>query len=119
MAAATVDLVVLDIMLPGEDGHAHLPPAAGGIVPSIIMLTARGTDVDRIVGLEIGADDYVTQAVQFPRETCVARIRALLATRPSGDATARIPRPAAGLLRMAPSTSRHGSCAIPTTSRSP
>jgi two-component system OmpR family response regulator len=70
------DLVVLDIMLPGEDGlglcrrirnHSSIP---------IIMLTARGDDVDRIVGLEMGADDYMTKPFN-PREL-LARIKAVL-----------------------------------------
>jgi two-component system, OmpR family, response regulator len=71
-----VDLIVLDLMLPGEDGltlcrelrtHSQLP---------VIMLTARGEDVDRIVGLEIGADDYLAKPFN-PRELLV-RIRAVL-----------------------------------------
>jgi len=71
-----VDLVVLDVMLPGEDGFSicrRLRAVSG--VP-IIMLTALGEDVDKIVGLEIGADDYVTKP--FNSRELVARIRALL-----------------------------------------
>ena len=71
-----VDLVVLDVMLPGEDGFSicrRLRAASG--VP-IIMLTALGEDVDKIVGLEIGADDYVTKP--FNSRELIARIRALL-----------------------------------------
>ncbi|HTX04254.1 MAG TPA: response regulator [Steroidobacteraceae bacterium] len=73
---APVDLIVLDLMLPGEDGltlcrelrtHSQIP---------VIMLTARGEDVDRIVGLEIGADDYLPKPFN-PRELLV-RIRAVL-----------------------------------------
>ena len=72
----TVDLVILDIMLPGEDGLSicRRLRAASGI--PIIMLTARRADVDRIIGLEIGADDYVTKP--FNSRELVARIRALL-----------------------------------------
>src|SRR5947209_1674017 len=70
-------LVVLDLMLPGEDGLTvcRRLRGAGETVP-IIMLTARGEDVDRIVGLEIGADDYLPKPFN-PREL-VARIHAIL-----------------------------------------
>jgi two-component system, OmpR family, phosphate regulon response regulator OmpR len=70
-------LVVLDLMLPGEDGLAvcRRLRAAGETVP-IIMLTAKGEDVDRIVGLEMGADDYLPKPFN-PREL-VARIQAVL-----------------------------------------
>lgn len=69
-------LVVLDVMLPGMDGLEICKRlrARGGI--PIIMLTARDTDVDRIIGLELGADDYMTKPFN-PREL-VARIRAVL-----------------------------------------
>ena len=70
-------LVVLDLMLPGEDGLAvcRRLRGAGETVP-IIMLTAKGEDVDRIVGLEMGADDYLPKPFN-PREL-VARIHAVL-----------------------------------------
>ena len=76
LAEQRVDLVLLDLMLPGEDGlsiarrlkqRANLP---------IIMISAQGEDVDRIVGLEIGADDYIAKPFN-PREL-LARIRAVL-----------------------------------------
>ncbi|MBD3729090.1 MAG: response regulator transcription factor [Sphingomonadales bacterium] len=70
------DLVLLDIMMPGEDGLSlcrHLIEAKG--VP-VILLTARGEATDRIIGLEIGADDYVVKPFE-PREL-VARIRSVL-----------------------------------------
>jgi len=72
----TPDLVLLDIMMPGEDGLSlcrHLVEARG--IP-VILLTAKGEAMDRIVGLEIGADDYVTKPFE-PREL-VARIRSVL-----------------------------------------
>ncbi|OGA29400.1 MAG: DNA-binding response regulator [Betaproteobacteria bacterium RIFCSPLOWO2_02_FULL_65_24] len=71
-----VDLVVLDVMLPGEDGFSicRRLRATSGI--PIIMLTALGEHVNRIAGLEIGADDYVTKP--FNSRELVARIRALL-----------------------------------------
>ena len=76
LLARPTDLVVLDLMLPGLDGreicrklraHSDLP---------ILMLTARDDDIDKIVGLELGADDYLTKPFN-PREL-VARIRAIL-----------------------------------------
>lgn len=70
------DLVLLDIMMPGEDGLSlcrHLVESRG--LP-VILLTAKGEAMDRIIGLEIGADDYVTKPFE-PREL-VARIRSVL-----------------------------------------
>lgn len=71
-----VDLVVLDIMLPGEDGLSICRRLRAASEIAIIMVTARRADTDRIVGLEIGADDYVTKP--FNSRELVARIRALL-----------------------------------------
>ena len=76
LSAGDVDLIVLDVMLPGEDGltlcrnlraRSHVP---------ILMLTARGEDVDRILGLEMGADDYLAKPFN-PREL-LARIKSVL-----------------------------------------
>jgi two-component system, OmpR family, response regulator len=71
-----VDAVVLDVMLPGEDGFSICRRLRAVSRVPIIMLTARGEHVDRIVGLEIGADDYVVKPFNSPE--LVARIRALL-----------------------------------------
>src|SRR5213595_4345565 len=73
----TVDLIVLDLMLPGEDGLSicRRLRAANDVTP-IIMLTAKVEDVDRIVGLELGADDYLAKPFN-PREL-LARIHAVL-----------------------------------------
>ena len=76
LAQNVPDIVLLDIMMPGEDGLSlcrHLVETRG--LPTI-LLTAKGEAMDRIVGLEIGADDYVTKPFE-PREL-VARIRSVL-----------------------------------------
>ena len=70
------DLIVLDLMLPGEDGLSLCRRVRAASSVPIIMLTARGEDVDRIVGLELGADDYLPKPFN-PREL-LARIRAIL-----------------------------------------
>jgi two-component system, OmpR family, alkaline phosphatase synthesis response regulator PhoP len=70
------DLIVLDLMLPGVDGVAVCRELRRDSEVPIIMLTARTEDVDKIVGLEVGADDYVTKPFN-PREL-VARIKAVL-----------------------------------------
>lgn len=70
------DLVLLDIMMPGEDGLSLCRHLAETRAIPVILLTARGEATDRIVGLEIGADDYVVKPFE-PREL-VARIRSVL-----------------------------------------
>jgi len=78
------DLVVLDLMLPGEDGLSICRRLrAQSTPPAILMLTAKGDEVDRIVGLEMGADDYLPKPFN-PREL-VARVHAVLRRRaPAG-----------------------------------
>ncbi len=78
------DLVVLDLMLPGEDGLSVCRRLSGPEGPAIIMLSAMGEETDRIVGLELGADDYVPKPCN-PREL-LARIRAVLRRRREGPA---------------------------------
>ena len=75
-AQAGVDLVVLDVMLPGIDGFEILRRLRARSMVPVVMLTARGEDVDRIIGLELGADDYLPKPFN-PRELA-ARIRAVL-----------------------------------------
>jgi two-component system OmpR family response regulator len=76
LRAGAIDLVVLDIMMPGEDGlQLCRDLRAGGDLP-IILLTAMAEETDRVVGLEMGADDYVTKPFN-PREL-LARIKAVL-----------------------------------------
>jgi two-component system OmpR family response regulator len=76
LTVSAVDILVLDVMLPDEDGLSlcRRVRASGGM--PIIMLTARGHEVDRIIGLEMGADDYVTKP--FSSRELLARIRAIL-----------------------------------------
>lgn len=75
-AAAPPDLVVLDLMMPKLDGAGVLDWIRRRAQTPVIMLTARGEETDRVVGLEMGADDYVTKPFS-PREV-TARIRAVL-----------------------------------------
>lgn len=70
------DLFILDAMLPGEDGFSICRRIRNQSVTPIIMLTALGKDIDRIVGLELGADDYVTKPFN-PREL-IARVKGLI-----------------------------------------
>lgn len=70
------DLIILDVMLPGEDGISLCRRIRAEQTIPIILLTALGEEVDRIVGLEVGADDYITKPFS-PREV-VARIRSIL-----------------------------------------
>ena len=85
LARERYDLIVLDLMLPGEDGLSicRRLRAANDVTP-IIMLTAKVEDVDRIVGLEVGADDYLPKPFN-PREL-LARIHAVLRRRPAMEA---------------------------------
>ena len=80
-----VDMIVLDLMLPGEDGLSICRRLRAANDPTpIIMLTAKVEDVDRIVGLEVGADDYLPKPFN-PREL-LARINAVLRRRPVAEA---------------------------------
>ena len=87
------DLVVLDLMLPGEDGLSLCRRVRAGSSLPIIMLTAMGEETDRIVGLEMGADDYLPKPFN-PREL-LARIRAVL--RRSGGEVAEADSEAGGI----------------------
>jgi two-component system OmpR family response regulator len=86
IAAERPALIVLDLMLPGEDGLAicRRLPATGGRIP-VIMLSALGEETDRIVGLELGADDYLPKPCS-PREL-LARVRAVLRRGEAADRT--------------------------------
>jgi two-component system phosphate regulon response regulator PhoB/two-component system alkaline phosphatase synthesis response regulator PhoP len=89
LAREKPQLILLDLMLPGTDGlevcrHIRRTEGLAGI--PIIMLTARGDEADKVVGLELGADDYMTKP--FSVKELVARIHAVL-RRPSGGETIR------------------------------
>ncbi|MGE0239803.1 MAG: response regulator [Parvibaculaceae bacterium] len=79
------DVIVLDVMMPGDDGFTLCRKLRSTNTMPIILLTARNSETDRIVGLELGADDYVTKPFN-PREL-LARIRAIL-RRASANPTA-------------------------------
>lgn len=100
------DLVLLDLTLPDGDGRDVARTLRAASRVPIIMLTARGTETDRVVGLELGADDYVVKP--FSSAEVIARIRAVL--RRAADAPAADEAPAADLvsgpLTLSPST-RH------------
>ena len=86
------DVVVLDLMLPGLPGGEVCRRIRAESAVPIIMLTARGGELDRVLGLEIGADDYVTKP--FSMAELIGRIRAILRRReldrPGGGATLRV-----------------------------
>lgn len=73
---ARIDLVILDVMLPGEDGLSLCRRLRANSGIPIIVLSARGDEIDRVLGLEMGADDYIAKPFN-PREV-LARIRAVL-----------------------------------------
>ncbi len=82
----TFDAVVLDVMMPGIDGFETLRRIRAHSSVPVLMLTAKGDDIDRIVGLEIGADDYLPKPFN-PREL-LARLRAVLRRTQGGAGTA-------------------------------
>jgi DNA-binding response OmpR family regulator len=75
-AQGDVDLIILDVMMPGMDGLEVLRQLRATARTPVVMLTARGDDVDRIIGLELGADDYLPKPFN-PREL-LARVSAVL-----------------------------------------
>jgi DNA-binding response OmpR family regulator len=92
------DLVILDVMLPGMDGFEVCRAIRREADTPVLMLTARTDDVDAIVGLELGADDYVTKP--FNPRALVARVKAILRRT---DGTVRLGRPIeVGSLRIEP-----------------
>ena len=79
------DLIILDVMMPGEDGLSAARRLTSERGPALIMLSALGTDTDRIIGLEVGADDYLAKPCN-PREL-LARVRAVLRRRQLAEAS--------------------------------
>jgi two-component system response regulator CpxR len=97
----THDVILLDVGLPGMNGFDALRAIRKDVGTPVIMLTARGDDIDRILGLETGADDYVPKPCNL-RELA-ARIRAVLRrTSPAGDSDASPARIVVGDLRLEP-----------------
>ena len=84
MTARPIDLAVLDVNMPGDDGLTLAREIRGAGNAGIIMLTANSDDLDKIVGLEVGADDYITKPFN-PREL-LARVKAVLRRAKSGGA---------------------------------
>lgn len=76
LADSRIDLVLLDLMLPGEDGLSLCRKLRNESNIPIIMLTAKGDEIDRVIGLEMGADDYLPKP--FGSRELIARIRAVL-----------------------------------------
>jgi two-component system response regulator RegX3 len=93
-----VDLILLDLMLPGTSGTEVCRIIRQTSSVPIIMLTAKDSEIDKVVGLELGADDYVTKP--FSSRELVARIRAVLRRGSAGDDSAPAAVLAAGPVRM-------------------
>jgi two-component system OmpR family response regulator len=92
LADSRIDLILLDLMLPGEDGLSLCRSLRARSSIPIIMLTAKGDEVDRVIGLEMGADDYLPKP--FGSRELVARIRAVLRrSQETGPASGPIERP--------------------------
>src|ERR1700760_3073482 len=83
LSDSKIDCVILDVGLPGEDGLSICRRLRGKSSVPIIMVTGRGSDTDRIVGLELGADDYLPKPFN-PREL-VARVRAVMRRSAGGE----------------------------------
>jgi two-component system phosphate regulon response regulator OmpR len=84
MSERAVDLVLLDVNMPGEDGVSIARRLRAGGRTAIVMLTANGDSIDQVIGLEVGADDYVVKPVE-PR-LLLARVRAVLRRLDQDDA---------------------------------
>jgi two-component system OmpR family response regulator len=91
LARRRVDLIVLDLMLPGEDGLSICRRVRASSGTAILIVTAKAEDVDRIIGLELGADDYLPKP--FNSRELLARVRAILRrTRDANRVTASVRR---------------------------
>jgi two-component system, OmpR family, response regulator len=85
LADSRIDLILLDLMLPGEDGLALCRAIRADSNVPIIMLTAKGEEIDRVIGLEMGADDYLPKP--FGSRELIARIKAVLRRSRAADHT--------------------------------
>ncbi len=116
LADANIDLILLDLMLPGEDGLSLCRSLRAESDMPIIMLTAKGDEVDRVIGLEMGADDYLPKP--FGSRELVARIRAVLRRNRVARAGSRVKTsPSATASSAGPSTSTGANSSAATASR--
>jgi DNA-binding response OmpR family regulator len=83
-----VDIVILDLMLPGKDGLEVCTQLRGRFSGPILILTAKGSDIDHVMGLELGADDFVRKPIEPP--VLLARLRALLRRGGAGKLKAEV-----------------------------
>jgi len=108
-------LVILDWMLPGMDGLAVCRRIRQTHLMPIMMLTARASEVDRVLGLEVGADDYVVKP--FSTQELLARVRAML-RRIAFDARTALPYPGTGSASSAEGSIAHGPLRVDPVARS-
>ena len=104
LADGRIDLILLDLMLPGEDGLSLCRTLRAESNIPIIMLTAKGDEVDRVIGLEMGADDYLPKP--FGSRELIARIKAVLRRSQENNVEGRF-RAAAQELPFRPLAPRH------------
>jgi two-component system OmpR family response regulator len=90
LKAGEVDLLLLDVGLPGEDGLAICRRVASSPGPAVVIVSAAGEEVDRVIGLELGADDYI--AKPYGERELVARVRAVLRRRGAPMGLGETPR---------------------------
>jgi DNA-binding response OmpR family regulator len=112
LRAGPVDAVLLDVMMPGMDGLAVLRKIRELSEVPVIMLTAKGEDTDRVVGLELGADDYLSKPFN-PREL-LARLRAVL-RRSQGMVTRKLLQVSGVVLDLEARTVERAGAAVPLT----
>jgi DNA-binding response OmpR family regulator len=108
IVAEQPDLVILDVMLPGLDGLSVCKQVRGRFTGPILMLTALGDEVDEVVGLEIGADDYVAKPAS-PRKV-LARVRSLLRRVPAATEVAVGPDPVVTVGELVVDPGRRTAC---------